>query len=144
MAFSQQQIASLTEDLRLALGDDLSWSFESRHQAMLSEFAQNKAERVLAKLRLTLVDEWQGNTWKQLPKALKTELGTLAKLSKEQRILALCGDQNTPTVVALWWPWDHGGTYSLRLKLLSTEYQNTPEEKASGVFAKFKRLFAMS
>ncbi|GLX78549.1 hypothetical protein tinsulaeT_18890 [Thalassotalea insulae] len=144
MAFSQQQIEALTESLRLSLGDNINWSYDERNHAMLSEFAQNKAEPVLHKLRLTLTDEWQGKSWKKMPQPLKQQLGSLTKLSKHQRILALSGKHDSPTIVALWWPWDHGGTYSLRLKLFTTEYHNTPEQNSSGVFTKLKRLFTMS
>lgn len=145
MSFSQQQIESLTFNLRQALGDNITWRYEPRLNVMLSEFAQNKSAQVLADLRQNLPDEWQANTVKKLPKALKQQLGDLAKLSKHQMILAIPAKENSPALAALWWPWGHGGTYSLRLKLLTQSYECTPEHVgSSGVFAKIKQLFAVS
>ena len=144
MSFSEQQIRQLTKPLCQALGDNISWSFEPRHQVMLSEFAQNKSDLVLARLREQLPHEWCDKTWKKLPKVLKSELGDLAKLKQGQKLLALTAGDNTPAIVALWWPWGHGGTYSLRLKLLDIEYQDTAEPDGSAVVNWFKRLFTMS
>ncbi|WP_206482872.1 hypothetical protein [Thalassotalea sp. G2M2-11] len=142
MSYSEQQIWQLTEPLRQSLGNNITWSFDERLNMMLSEFAQNKSQQVLSSLRETLIDEWHDKSWKHQPSVLKNALADFAKLKKGQRILALAADQQTPTLVALWWPWDHGGTYSLRIKLIEQSYQVTPEQgSSSGVIAWLKGLF---
>lgn len=139
--YSPEQIESLTAKLRDSLGDNIPWKYEEKLTAMLSEFAQNKSDVVLENLRNTLTDEWHSKTVKKLPNAIKEQLGDLAKLSKNQRILALPAERSSPAIVALWWPWDHGGTYSLRIKVLENSYENTPET-STGVFSWFKALFS--
>lgn len=56
--YSPEQIENLTAELRHSLGDNISWKYEEKLAVMLSEFAQNKSDVVLEKLRNTLTDEW--------------------------------------------------------------------------------------
>jgi len=139
--YSSEQIETLTTELRRSLGDNISWKYEEKLAVMLSEFAQNKSDVVLDNLRITLTDEWQSKTAKKLPKAIKEQLGDLSKLAKNQRILAMPAKDSFPAIVALWWPWDHGGTYSLRIKILENSYENIPDD-SSGIFSWFKNLFS--
>jgi hypothetical protein len=138
---SPEQIETLTAELRQSLGDNIPWKYEEKLAVMLSEFAQNKSDVVLENLRSVLTDEWHEKTAKRLPKSLKEQLGDLAKLSKNQKILAIPANETAPAIVALWWPWGHGGTYSLRIKVLENSYENTPEESSSGIFSWFKEWF---
>lgn len=139
--YTSEQISTLTAELRESLGDNIPWKYEEKLAVMLSEFAQNKSDVVLEKLRITLTDEWHSKTAKKLPKAIKMQLGDLAKLSKNQKILAVPAKEESPAMVALWWPWDHGGTYSLRVKVLESSYEYMPEE-SSGIYSWFKGLFS--
>lgn len=145
MSYSAQEIESITATLRESLGDNITWQFDEKMQAMLSEFAQNKSDIVLEHLRVTLTDEWSFKTIKSLPSSLTSQLSDLAKVNKVQRILAVPASENSPTIIALWWPWDHGGTYSLRLKVLEASYENIPVQQSNtGLFSKLKGLFAAS
>ena len=142
--YTPQQVESLTAELRNSLGDNIPWKYEEKSHVMLSEFAQNKADVVLENLRKTFVDEWHIKTAKKLPSALKSQLGDLAKISKGQKLLALPATGKSPAMIAFWWPWDHGGTYSLRIKLLEHSYENIPDSAPSGIFSIVKRLFTSS
>ncbi|MCO4799976.1 MAG: hypothetical protein KC484_12200 [Colwelliaceae bacterium] len=143
--YTSKKIEELTSDLRQSLGDNIPWQYEEKMGVMLSEFAQNKSDVVLEKLRTVLTDEWHDKTAKKLPKSIKEQLGDLAKLSKNQKILAIPANDHSPTIIALWWPWGHGGTYSLRIKILEHSYENIPDQKGStGIFSFFKGLFATS
>ena len=139
--YSPEQIESITAELRQSLGDNIPWQYEDKMAVMLSEFAQNKSDVVLEKLQAVLIDEWHRKTVKKMPKELKMQLGDLAKLSNNQKILAVPAQGSTPAIVALWWPWDHGGTYSLRLKVLEQSYDNTLKS-TSGLLSWCKNLFS--
>lgn len=142
MSYSAQEIESITATLRKSLGDNITWQFDEKMQTMLSEFAQNKSDGVLENLRVKLTDEWHFKTIKSLPKSLQNQLNDLAKINKVQRILAMPASESSPAILALWWPWDHGGTYSLRLKVLEDSYENTPAPQSNaGIFSKLKGLF---
>lgn len=143
--YTPEKIEELSSDLRQSLGDNIPWKYEEKMGVMLSEFAQNKSDVVLENLRKTLTDEWHAKTVKKLPKSLKEQLGDLAKLSKNQKILAIPANDDAPSILALWWPWGHGGTYSLRIKILEHSYENIPEKEGStGIFSRLKGLFTSS
>jgi len=144
VSFTQENIELMSLQLRESLGSNITWQYEQRLNVMLSEFAQNKSDDILEKLRLSLADEWHSKTAKKLPSTLKSQLGELAKISNHQMILATPATEKTPAIVAFWWPWDHGGTYSLRIKVLEQSYENIPEQQSSGIFGWFKGLFATS
>lgn len=147
MLYSQDQIEELTHHLRTEistpLDNDLVWRWDERHQAMLAEFAQNRSENVLTSLRSLFPHEWNCKTRKFLPKEIKTFLGSKSKLTKEQLILAVPSQDDTPTIIALWWPWGHGGTYSLRIVVHSEKFTITSKEpKPASLFGRLKELFA--
>lgn len=142
MSFSTEQIEQITQSLREQLGDNITWKYEQRFSVMLSEFAQNKSDTVLSLLRKQFPHEWDKKTVNRIPKSLQNQLEDLAKINKEQRLLAVPATETTPAMVAFWWPWGHGGTYSLRIKLLSNSYQYDPNEEIQrGFFTKLKSIF---
>lgn len=119
--YTQEQIEQATEQLREALGDNITWKYEPRYAVMLSEFAQNKSDAVFEKLSPLFCYQWEYKTAKKMPKSLKQELRDLARIGKNQKLLVAKAAQEKPAIAAFWWPWGHGGTYSLRLKLLEND-----------------------
>ncbi len=142
MSFDETQLTQLTLPVTSILGDDIKWRWEERLSAMLSEFARDKKEQKLETLRHFFQDEWDKKSIKHCPKALTDQLGTLAKLTKDQLIFSLPASQNQPTLVAMWWPWGHGGTYSVRIIAFKQgyEYDNSPTKR--NIFSRLKLLFS--
>lgn len=130
MQLNQQHLEEVTSQIRQSLGEQFSWQWEKNRQALLSEFARDKKTAALAELRHLFIDEWNKKTIKKAPKALKNQLGDLAKLSKEQLLFSSPANGNTPPLLAIWWPWGHGGTYSLRLMVLTDSYERMIKEAA--------------
>lgn len=142
MSFTPQQIEELTLTLRQSLGDNITWQYEERLAVMLSEFAQNKSAVILAILQASFPHQWDKKSVKKLPSVLKTQLNDLAKLTKDQLIFTAPATDTMPALVAFWWPWGHGGTYSLRIKLLNESYQYDPAVvNQQGLLAKLKAIF---
>ena len=143
MSYSQEKIEEFTHPLICLLGDQLSWRWEDRFSVMLSEFSRDKKDKTLSALRQQFQHEWDKKTIKKAPQAIKDHLGPLIKLSKDQLILACPATDSTPPIIALWWPWGHGGTYSLRLALLDSPYEYNDTSANDGSFLKaFKKLFS--
>ncbi|WP_286234231.1 hypothetical protein [Thalassotalea sediminis] len=115
---TEELLKKNTANIRCALGDNIQWTYEARYGVMLSEFAQNKSADVYDKLVPMFQFQWDDKAAKKLPKALKGELKDLARVGKNQKLLFIPQHDNTPAIAAFWWPWGHGGTYSLRLKVL--------------------------
>jgi hypothetical protein len=143
VSYSQEKIEEFTHPLICLLGDQLSWRWEDRFSVMLSEFSRDKKDKTLSALRQQFQHEWDKKTIKKAPQAIKDHLGPLIKLSKDQLILAHPATDSTPAMIALWWPWGHGGTYSLRLALLDSPYEYNDTSANDGSFLKaFKKLFS--
>lgn len=142
-----EKIEQYTHHLRAEISDPLDkslvWKFDERFNAMLSEFAQNRADDVLASLRNIFPHEWQAKINKFIPAEIRNQLGTLSKLNKEQLMLAKPATTNEPAIVALWWPWGHGGTYSLRIFTLDNDFDliPIPTHKPS-LFSRVRGMFA--
>ena len=141
--YSQEKTEELTRQITPLLGEQLNWRWEDRFSVMLSEFSRDKKDKTLVALRQEFQHEWDRKTIKKAPPQIKEHLGELIKLSKDQLILARPATDSTPAIIALWWPWGHGGTYSLRLALLDTPYKYQENSASgSGLINRFKRMFA--
>jgi len=143
VSYSQDKIKEFTSPIIPLLGDQLTWRWEDRFSAMLSEFSRDKKDKTLTALRQQFEHEWNKKTVKKAPQEIKDHLGPLIKLQKDQLILARPATDSTPAVIALWWPWGHGGTYSLRLAVLDSPYEYQEiSAGGDGFMSRFKNLFA--
>lgn len=140
MTPSEEELTQQTAALINLLGDTISWRYEERLNVMLSEFAQNKGAPIFTVLQSHFSDEWDVKTIKYAPPELLTELADLAMLTKKQILFTLPSSDASPAMVAMWWPWGHGGTYSLRLKTLSNSYDIN--NKTQPLFTKIKHFFS--
>jgi len=143
VSFTPQQTEELTLALRQSLGDNITWKYEERFTVMLSEFAQNKSAVILEILQKSFPHQWDKKSVKQLPNELKMQLDDSAKVTNQQLIFSVPANDTMPAIVAFWWPWGHGGTYSLRIKLLKESYHfDETVVIQQGLFAKLKGLFS--
>ena len=143
MSYSQEKTEEFTHPIIHLLGEQLTWRWEDRLSVMLSEFSRDKKDITLEALRQQFEHEWNKKTVKKAPQEIKDHLGSLIKLNKDQLILARPATDSTPAVIALWWPWGHGGTYSLRLALLDSPYKYQEDSaNRSGLISRFKSIFS--
>jgi len=137
MTPSLEKISSATTDITEPLKELLNWRWEESRQVMLSEFANGKAEQTLAVLRSNFTDEWDRKNIKKAPKALRDQLGELSKLSKEQKLFTRPATAQQPATIAIWWPWGHGATLSLRLTILKNNYEYIPKPQGPNILTFF-------
>ena len=141
MLTSQQQNA-IFSTITTPLGDELNWRWEEELSALLTEFSWEKKERILATLRQLFSEEWHKKNIKKAPKALQDELGELAQISKQQLIFTRPANEETPALALIWWPWSHGGTYSMRIKILASNYDEAALAHArASLFSKVLKRF---
>ena len=125
MSYNKNQQDTIFSTITTPLGDELTWRWEEKQSALLAEFSWEKKERFLITLRELFSEEWNKKTIKNAPKTIKDELGELALLSKEQLIFTRPATATTPALALIWWPWGHGATYSMRIKILTANYDRT-------------------
>lgn len=104
------------------LPKELTWQWDDKHNAMLCQFARDKKNEVLSVLYQEFEHVWDKHSVKRAPEQIKNQLGNLTSLTKEQLIFSSSSSHSTPSISAIWWPWDHGGTFSLRLILMKEGY----------------------
>lgn len=145
MSLNQRYVEESTHNITHSFDSDLelNWRWEDNHKAMLTEFARNKKDKVLNILREQFDHEWNRKSIKKAPKALADQLGELTKLSKEQLLFTIPAFGEQPAMVAIWWPWGHGATVSLRLMPIKDSYKmpDTSFQKDS-FFTVVKKLFS--
>ncbi len=141
MSINQQYLEIIFKEVIEELGDSFNWQWDERRQALLTEFSRDKKELCLPKIQQLFSDEWNKKTIKKAPKALKNQLGILTKLTNNQLLLTCPSIEKQPALMAIWWPWGHGGTYSLRLTILTNSY-DISQEKSHSWWASFKEKFS--
>ncbi len=130
MFVSHTQKNTVFNTVTIPLGDQLTWRWEENMSALLTEFSWEKKDHILTTLRELFSEEWNKKSIKKAPKSLKDELGELTRLSKEQLIFTRSAADETPTLAVIWWPWGHGATYSMRIKVLTTTYSAAELQQA--------------
>lgn len=142
VSHNQQQQDTIFNAVTTPLGDELTWRWEERQSALLAEFSWEKKDRILTILRQLFPQEWDRKNIKKAPKNLKDELGELALLTKEQLIFTRPASDETPAIAIIWWPWGHGATYSMRIKILTTDYDDVALQQAQASLIKkiFQRI----
>lgn len=136
---NQQQQDTIFSTITTPLGDELTWRWEDKQSALLTEFSWEKKDRILTILRELFSEEWHKKNIKKAPKALKDELAELAILSKQQLIFTRPANAETPAIALMWWPWGHGATYSMRIKILKSNYDDAALQQ--GQASLFSKLF---
>jgi len=138
-----QQEQSFFDEIFACLNDGYNWQWEERRSAWLAEFSRDKIESTLAILEQHFDDAWHPKNIKKAPKELRVQLADLAKLSKEQKLFTTPAHINKPTLLAVWWPWGHGATVSLRLMTLENTYITPTEfQTKDSIFTVIKKLFS--
>lgn len=122
MSHKQTRQDTIFSTITIPLGDELIWRWEDKQSALLAEFSWGKKQHILTILRRLFSEEWHKKNIKKAPQALKDELGELVNLNKEQLIFTQPAFKETPALAVIWWPWGHSSTYSIRIKILNSNY----------------------
>ncbi len=143
MIESKKQLEEHTKPIIEALGDMHKWQWEPERKSLLSTFSRDKISDTLSVLHQEFPHQWDKKSAKKITSKLKAEMGDLFKLLEGQLLFTKPADEQTPTILAIWWPWGHGGTVSLRLMLLSESYiPPEPRETKDSFFTVVKKLFS--
>ncbi|SEL86460.1 hypothetical protein SAMN05216262_12725 [Colwellia chukchiensis] len=138
---SKQQLA-IFNSITTPLGNELTWRWDAEFSALLTEFSWEKKVRVLQVLQQLFSEQWHKGNIKKAPKVLHTELAELAQLNKNQLIFTRRANHKTPALALIWWPWGHGSTYSMRIKILNGNYNDEDlRQGKTRLFSKVLKAF---
>lgn len=107
------------------------WRWEQDRAVLLSEFSKDKADEIREILTQHFSHNWDHQSIKFAPEQLTLQLGELAKLTPVQSLFTIPATSTNPAMLAILWPWGHGGTLSLRLKVLDSSYDYVPVDYAN-------------
>lgn len=143
MSISKEKIEQITQYLVDEFGDDYPWRWEEDKNLRLSEFASNKKDKIFSQLEKLFEHQWNRKSIKRAPHNLQLQLGELAKLKEQQVLFTSPANESRPMLLAIWWPWGHGGTVSLRLTVLNETYQASEIKPEKDSFLEvIKKLFS--
>lgn len=142
MSYKQTKQDTILSTITTPLGDELTWRWEDKQSALLAEFSWEKKEHILTILRQLFSEEWHRKNIKKAPQTLKDELGKLINLNKNQLIFTQPAFQERPALAVIWWPWSHGSSYSIRIKILNSNYNDAAlkQGQASLISKIFQRI----
>jgi hypothetical protein len=126
-----------TESIQTALSQYTECTWDDRHQALLAEFSVDHADAIMAILLQSFSHSWDNTTIKKANPILKHKAKHFAELQKSQRLLTkdINGSED---LMAVWWPWGHGATVSVRI------FQGNQQAfvAQSGIFNKLAALIS--
>jgi hypothetical protein len=133
----EEQIQAYGKDVIETLSSMVKWKYDDFHKVMLAEFSVDKQDQVLFTLQQFFPMCWDVKTIKKAPHETKHYAGAFSKLVKKQKLFSINIEHN-PKIMAVWWPWGHGATVSVRIFLTNT----SPYVAKTGLFRKLTRIFA--
>lgn len=116
----QEQLKEVSKELRDLIGELVQeWVWEERHQAIQGAFSIDKADEIKNKLQGYFSQVWDDKTFKKADIEVKRRAGVFANLKPSQKLFT---DSDATDLLAVWWPWGHGATISVRLFLAHSTY----------------------
>ena len=133
----EEQLYTYGKDLVDALSPIVNLKYDDFQKTLLAEFSVDKQDQVLLTLQQLLPVSWDAKSIKKAPDEIKHLAGDFSKLIKNQKLLSI-GQDKQQNLMAVWWPWGHGATVSVRIFLTNT----SPYVAKTGFFHRMKNLFA--
>lgn len=134
---SKNFIFEHTESFQNSLEQYTKCTWDDHFQALLAEFSVDHADPIMAILLRSFPHSWDGKTIKKSNPTLRHKAKDFAQLKKSQRLLTKDTD-GSEDLMAVWWPWGHGATVSIRI-FLGNQETYTAE---TGIFNKLVALFS--
>lgn len=97
-----------------ALKADLSWEWDSRFEAALALFPNEKKDEIGTILENHLGSSWDNSTIDRAPESVQRVLIRLGGIMHSQLLYAAALPQEG-IIFCAWWPWGNGRTISIRL-----------------------------
>jgi hypothetical protein len=130
--------------ITIPLGGELMWRWEDKHSILLTECSWARKERILTNSPQLFSEEWHKKNIKKAHQALKDVLSKLINPNKNQLIFTQPAFQETSALAVIWWPWSYGSTYSIRIEILNSNYDDAmlKQGQASLISNIFQRIIS--
>jgi len=94
----------------------VTWNWDDRNQAVLSEFPAEQAEEVMSVLEKYFDTCWDEETIDYAPGKIRSVAKDLGDVRQGQRLFSSDPDQDA-LLLGAFWPWQNGEKISLRMRM---------------------------
>ena len=111
---SSQELETICDSIFSETSKDVSWKWDKRFQALLSEFPCEDREEVISVLEKNFETCWNEINISEAPQPVRNIAGQLGKIRKNQ-LLYSSDPAREVLVLGAYWPWNKGNKFSLRI-----------------------------
>lgn len=113
-AHSSQELETICDSIFSETSKDVSWKWDKRFQALLSEFPCEDREEVISVLEKNFETCWNETNISEAPLPVRNIAGQLGEIRKNQ-LLYSSDPAREVLVLGAYWPWNKGNKFSLRI-----------------------------
>jgi hypothetical protein len=113
-AHSSQELETICDSIFSETSKDVSWKWDKRFQALLSEFPCEDREEVISVLEKNFETCWNETNISEAPLPVRNIAGQLGEIRKNQ-LLYSSDPAREVLVLGAYWPWNSGNKFSLRI-----------------------------
>ena len=113
-AHSSQELETICDSIFSETSKDVSWKWDKRFQALLSEFPCEDKEEVISVLEKNFETCWNETNISEAPLPVRNIAGQLGEIRKNQ-LLYSSDPAREVLVLGAYWPWNNGNKFSLRI-----------------------------
>jgi hypothetical protein len=113
-AHSSQELETICDSIFSETSKDVSWKWDKRFQALLSEFPCEDREEVISVLEKNFETCWNETNISEAPLPVRNIAGQLGNIRKNQ-LLYSSDPAREVLVLGAYWPWNNGNKFSLRI-----------------------------
>ncbi len=116
MSSKKAAIEKICKELIKDFADVLTWKWDNRFKALLSEFTTETQDKVLFILEKHFKMTWDNTSIEEAPGIIKTNSKYFGNLRQGQ-LLFTTSPESSNHIIAAWWPWGDGQSISLRIAI---------------------------
>ena len=113
-AHSSQELETICDSIFSETSKDVSWKWDERFQALLSEFPCEEKEEVISVLEKNFETCWNETNISGAPLPVKNIASQLGEIRQNQ-LLYSSDPAREVLVLGAYWPWNNGNKFSLRI-----------------------------
>ena len=109
-----RELETICDSIFSETSKDVSWKWDNRFHALLTEFSCEEREEVISVLEKNFETCWKESNINEAPLPVRNVASQLGKLRKNQ-LLYSSNPSREVLVLGAYWPWNNGNKFSLRI-----------------------------
>ena len=123
MHLKKSDLEEVSEEFLNAFRGVLSWKWDHRFEAFLTEFSADKRDEFRSILERNFSNVWDSSNIREAPDVVKMCNNNFGGLRSGQLLFTTDPSQDV-FICGAWWPWGDGRTISLRIASPAKKLEN--------------------